>query len=248
MAKSGRLSLALACALLACGGDDPPADATGSELLAAWPADGSFTTGVSPELALADLDDEDRQAVCVATTNAFPPLASCPTWGLLVAYNLAFDPGYQDGGAPVSDQQLRDACTRMRRQCARDLAPAERLRRAEASAKAVYVHAHMDEETFDTDRIRQGTMWTRTGQSRIPGTASFATPRELARLLVKIEQGQVVDAWSSLEMKRYLYQTKKRYRYTYAPELAGAAVFLASRASAYVTGQAVFVDGGLSVH
>jgi uncharacterized radical SAM superfamily Fe-S cluster-containing enzyme len=38
---------------------------------------------------------------------------------------------------------------------ARDLGAAERLRRAEASAKAIYIHAHMDEETFDTDRIRQ---------------------------------------------------------------------------------------------
>ncbi|MFE6360464.1 SDR family NAD(P)-dependent oxidoreductase [Streptomyces sp. NPDC057806] len=33
-----------------------------------------------------------------------------------------------------------------------------------------------------------------------------------------------------------------------AEDFAGAAVFLASRASAYVTGQALFVDGGLSVH
>ncbi|MEU5973726.1 SDR family oxidoreductase [Streptomyces sp. NPDC047315] len=31
-------------------------------------------------------------------------------------------------------------------------------------------------------------------------------------------------------------------------DFAGAAVFLASAASAYVTGQAIFVDGGLSVH
>jgi uncharacterized radical SAM superfamily Fe-S cluster-containing enzyme len=38
---------------------------------------------------------------------------------------------------------------------ARGLDAAERLRRAEASAKAIYIHAHMDEETFDTDRIRQ---------------------------------------------------------------------------------------------
>jgi NAD(P)-dependent dehydrogenase (short-subunit alcohol dehydrogenase family) len=33
-----------------------------------------------------------------------------------------------------------------------------------------------------------------------------------------------------------------------AEDFAGAAVFLASRASAYVTGQAIFVDGGFSVH
>lgn len=33
-----------------------------------------------------------------------------------------------------------------------------------------------------------------------------------------------------------------------AEDFAGAAVFLASPASAYITGQAVFVDGGMSVH
>ncbi|MFJ3901420.1 SDR family NAD(P)-dependent oxidoreductase [Streptomyces sp. NPDC090025] len=33
-----------------------------------------------------------------------------------------------------------------------------------------------------------------------------------------------------------------------AEDFEGAAVFLASRASAYVTGQSLFVDGGLSVH
>jgi NAD(P)-dependent dehydrogenase (short-subunit alcohol dehydrogenase family) len=31
-------------------------------------------------------------------------------------------------------------------------------------------------------------------------------------------------------------------------DFAGAAVFLASAASAYVTGQSIFVDGGFSVH
>ena len=33
--------------------------------------------------------------------------------------------------------------------------PVERMRRAEAMSKAVYIHSHMDEDTFDTDRIRQ---------------------------------------------------------------------------------------------
>lgn len=33
-----------------------------------------------------------------------------------------------------------------------------------------------------------------------------------------------------------------------AEDFAGAAVFLASRASSYLTGQSMFVDGGFSVH
>lgn len=35
------------------------------------------------------------------------------------------------------------------------LSPLERMRASERSTKAIYVHAHMDEETFDTDRIQQ---------------------------------------------------------------------------------------------
>ena len=57
---------------------------------------------------------------------------------------------------------------------------------------------------------------------------SRASPRELARWLLRLEQGRLVDAWSSLEMKRYLYMTKRRYRYVYAPELAQAAVYFKS--------------------
>ena len=76
--------------------------------------------------------------------------------------------------------------------------------------------------------FRQGTMFTKAGQAKVPGVSSYATPWELARILMRIEQGGMVDAWSSLEMKRYLYMTKKRYRYVYAPELSEAAVYFKS--------------------
>jgi len=81
---------------------------------------------------------------------------------------------------------------------------------------------------IDTESMRQGSFWTRVGQQRVPGTTSFATPRELARFMQRLEQGRLVDLWSSLEMKKYLYLTKRRYRYVYAPELNDSAVFFKS--------------------
>lgn len=77
--------------------------------------------------------------------------------------------------------------------------------------------------------LRVGSFWTRIGKQKVPGVGgSGATPRELARWLLRLEQGRLVDAWSSLEMKRFLYMTKRRYRYVYAPELAQAAVYFKS--------------------
>ncbi|MEQ8861672.1 MAG: serine hydrolase [Pseudomonadales bacterium] len=76
--------------------------------------------------------------------------------------------------------------------------------------------------------LQQGSMFTRVGKQYVPGIQSYATPRTLAQLLFRLEQGRLVDAWSSLEMKRYLYMTKRRYRYAYAPELARAAIYFKS--------------------
>ncbi len=81
---------------------------------------------------------------------------------------------------------------------------------------------------IDISQVQQGTMWTKGGQQKIPGVQSFATPRELARILLRIEQGRLVDCWSSLEMKKFLYMTKKRYRYVFAPELHESAVYFKS--------------------
>ncbi|MCB1683598.1 MAG: hypothetical protein KDI31_03900, partial [Pseudomonadales bacterium] len=76
--------------------------------------------------------------------------------------------------------------------------------------------------------MQQGSMFTRAGKQYVPGILSYATPRTLAQFVFRMEQGRLVDAWSSLEMKRYLYVTKRRYRYAYAPELAEAALYFKS--------------------
>lgn len=79
-----------------------------------------------------------------------------------------------------------------------------------------------------TENIRQGSFWTGNGKRKVPGPNSYATPRELARFMFRLEQGRLVDEWSSLEMKRYMYITKRRYRYVYAPELNQSATFFKS--------------------
>lgn len=81
---------------------------------------------------------------------------------------------------------------------------------------------------LDTEAIRQGTMFTDTGKRRVPGVGSYASPFQLARLLLKIEQGKVVDEFSSLEIKRLLQFTRRRYRYASSPALNDAVVYFKS--------------------
>jgi hypothetical protein len=96
-----------------------------------------------------------------------------------------------------------------------------------ALARAVVTEPMID-AGIDTDNLQQGSFWTGVSKRKVPGMISYATPRELARVMFRLEQGQLVDEWSSLEMKKYLYMTKRRYRYVYAPELKDAAVFFKS--------------------
>jgi len=81
---------------------------------------------------------------------------------------------------------------------------------------------------IDTSNLQQGSFFTGNAKRKVPGGMSFATPRELSRLLFRMEQGKLVDEWSSLQMKKYMYMTKRRYRYVYAPELSRSAVFFKS--------------------
>jgi hypothetical protein len=81
---------------------------------------------------------------------------------------------------------------------------------------------------LDTGKLRIGTFFTSGGSRVVPGSASYATPNELLRWLVRMEQGKLVDAWSSLEIKRLLYFARPRYRYASSAALNNAAVYFKS--------------------
>ena len=81
---------------------------------------------------------------------------------------------------------------------------------------------------LDLAKLRQGSFFTRQGKKRVGGTNSYATPAELMRWLVKLEQGLIVDEFSSREIKRLLYMTQRRIRYASSPALKDAAVYFKS--------------------
>lgn len=56
---------------------------------------------------------------------------------------------------PDADEVLSTLKGLLSRMFSPNLTTAEQMRIGELSSKAVYVHSHMDEETFDTDRVRQ---------------------------------------------------------------------------------------------
>ncbi|MGB5540469.1 MAG: serine hydrolase [Gammaproteobacteria bacterium] len=81
---------------------------------------------------------------------------------------------------------------------------------------------------LDVDNLRQGSFFTSEGKRRVPGTNSIATTRELMHYLLLLEQGRLVDAWSSLQIKRLMYITQRRIRYASSPALNDAALYFKS--------------------
>ena len=79
------------------------------------------------------------------------------------------------------------------------------------------------------EQIRQGSFFTAQGKKIVNGGGnSYATARSLMDFLVKMEEGVLVDEWSSRQLKRLLYMTERRVRYASAPELKDAAVYFKS--------------------
>jgi hypothetical protein len=82
---------------------------------------------------------------------------------------------------------------------------------------------------LDLQQLRQGSFFTAGGKARVPGIGeSYGTARELARYLLRMEQGRLVDLFSSREIKRLIYVTERRIRYATSPALADAALYFKS--------------------
>jgi len=82
---------------------------------------------------------------------------------------------------------------------------------------------------IDLETFRQGSFFTATGKRKVPGAGdSYGTARELMRYLLRMEQGRLVDPFSSREIKRLLYVTERRIRYASSPALASSAVYFKS--------------------
>lgn len=79
------------------------------------------------------------------------------------------------------------------------------------------------------DDWRLGGLFTR-GPEKYVGRkgGSIGTPKGLMKFLVKLEQGEIVDYETSLEMKRLLYSTDRRIRYARSTRLDSAAVYFKS--------------------
>ncbi len=81
---------------------------------------------------------------------------------------------------------------------------------------------------IQASQFQVGSFFTRNGKQRVPGIGSGATPRGLLTYLLRLEQGRMVDPWSSLEIKRLLYMTAKRIRYASSPQIARSLVYFKS--------------------
>jgi hypothetical protein len=86
----------------------------------------------------------------------------------------------------------------------------------------------MQRNGMDTRRFRQGSFFTRTGKQKVGGTSSVGNVRELVKYLYRMERGELVDAWSSREIKRLMYMTERRIRYASHPVLNPYAVYFKS--------------------
>ena len=82
---------------------------------------------------------------------------------------------------------------------------------------------------LDLEMLRQGSFFTHKGKRLVNGGGnSYGTARQLMLFALRMEQGRLVDEFSSRQIKRLLYMTERRIRYASAPALKESAVYFKS--------------------
>ncbi len=82
---------------------------------------------------------------------------------------------------------------------------------------------------FDLEHFRQASFFTRQGKRKVPGPGqSYATARSLMKYGLLMEQGRLVDEFSTRQLKRLTYVTERRIRYAASPRLNDSAVYFKS--------------------
>jgi hypothetical protein len=82
---------------------------------------------------------------------------------------------------------------------------------------------------INKDEWRLGGPFTRSASGKLGRKeGSQATPVGLSKFLIKLEQGNIVDKETSLEIKRLIYLTDRRIRYAKSPKLDDAMVYFKS--------------------
>jgi hypothetical protein len=81
---------------------------------------------------------------------------------------------------------------------------------------------------IDPEVLRLRLYFTRGANRHITPASCGATPFSLVRWMVRVEQGRMVDAFSSLELKKMLYLTRRRVRYLYTRKLDDFGAFFKS--------------------
>ena len=82
---------------------------------------------------------------------------------------------------------------------------------------------------LNIENLRQGSFLTREGKNKVNGGGnSYGTARELMLFVLRMEQGRLVDEFSSRQIKRLMYMTERRIRYASSPALTDAAVYFKS--------------------
>ena len=86
----------------------------------------------------------------------------------------------------------------------------------------------LERNGLDQRKFRQGTFFGQRLRKLIPATPTHASARGILTFLLRLEQGLIVDSFSSRELKRLLYVTERRVRYAASPVLRDAAVYFKS--------------------